>query len=114
MKLLRRLIDCWCGPRSDENAPNPYSIVRMELSDLLWLLKEGETLYGTERMSDDLWQMPTRDLMLNSVPTRATHYRRQAAELRGMAENQIDESVRCELLDLAVKYDALANFLSTK
>jgi hypothetical protein len=63
---------------------------------MLWLREEGETLYVTEQMSDNLWQMPMRDLMLNSAPTRATHYRRQAAEL---AENQIDESVRCELLD---------------
>ena len=76
---------------------------------MLWL-REGETLYVTEQVSDNPWQMPMRDLMLNSAP-RATHYRQQAAEL---AENQIDESVRCELLDLAVKYDALTNSLSTK
>ena len=47
--------------------------------------------------------------MLNSPQTWATQYRRQVAELRGMAENQIDESVRRELRDLAAKYDALAN-----
>lgn len=53
-----------------------------------------------------------RDLMLNSAQTRATQYRQQAAELRGMAVNHIDEGVRRELLDLAVKYDALANSVS--
>jgi hypothetical protein len=31
-----------------------------------------------------------------------------------MAENQIDEEVRSDLLDLAVKYDALANSILTK
>lgn len=50
--------------------------------------------------------------MLNSPQTRATQYRQQAAELRGMAENQIDESVRRELRDLAAKYDALAHSVS--
>lgn len=63
-------------------------------------------------MSDELWEMPMRDLMLNSAQTRATQYRQQAAELRGMAVNHIDEGVRRELLDLAVKYDALANSVS--
>lgn len=48
----------------------------------------------------------------NSAQTRAAHYRQQAAELRGMAVNHIDEGVRRELLDLAVKYDALANSVS--
>ena len=67
-----------------------------------------------ERMSDDLWKMPVRDLMLNSAQERATHYRQQAAELRGMAKNQIDESVKRDLFDLAAKYDALANSVSTQ
>lgn len=64
-------------------------------------------------MSDE-WQMPMRDLILSGARTRATHYRQQAAELRGMATNQIDERVRSDLLDLAVKYDALANSVLTK
>jgi hypothetical protein len=63
-------------------------------------------------MSGDLWQRPMREQMLNSPQTRATQYRQQAAELRGMAENQIDESVRRELRDLAAKYDALAHSVS--
>ena len=58
--------------------------------------------------------MPMRDLMLNSAKRREAHYRRQAAVLRGMAKNQIDKGVRRDLLDLAVKYDVLANSVLTK
>jgi hypothetical protein len=52
--------------------------------------------------------------MLSSAQTRATHYRQQAAKLRGMAENQTDDGVRRDLLDLAVKYNALANSVLTR
>ena len=58
--------------------------------------------------------MPMRDLMLTSAKTRATHYRQQAAELRGMAENQINEDLRRDLLDLATSYDALADSVSSR
>jgi len=57
-------------------------------------------------MSEDLCQRPMREQMLNGPQTRATQYRRQAAELRGMAENQINES---ELRDLAAKYGEASN-----
>lgn len=79
---------------------------------MLWLRELGETFVRHRTMSDEPWQMPMRDLMLTSAQTRATQYRQQAAELRGMAKNQIDEGVRRELLDLAAKYDALANSVS--
>jgi hypothetical protein len=52
--------------------------------------------------------------MLTSAKTRATHYRQQAAELRGMAENQINEDLRRDLLDLATSYDALADSVSSR
>ena len=63
-------------------------------------------------MADDLWRMPIQELMLNSAQTRAGHYRQQAVELREMAESQIDEKLRRELLDLAAKYAALADSVS--
>lgn len=65
-------------------------------------------------MSDDLWQVPLRDLMLNNAQTRATHYRQQAVELRRMAGDELKERVRADLLDLATKYDALATSVSSK
>ena len=70
-------------------------------------------MYGTERMPEDRRQTPIHNLPLNNAGTRATQYRQQAAELRGMAEKQIGADVRRELLDLAAKYDALANSVST-
>jgi hypothetical protein len=63
-------------------------------------------------MADDLWRMPMQELMLNSAQTRAGHYRLQATELREIAESQIDEKLRRQLLDLATKYSALANSVS--
>jgi hypothetical protein len=60
-------------------------------------------------MADGLWRMPIKELMLNSAQTRAGQ---QAAELREMAESQIDEKLRRELLDLATKYAALADSVS--
>lgn len=52
--------------------------------------------------------------MLDNAQARAAHYRQQAADLRSMAENQTEESVRGEFLDLAAKYEALANSVSPK
>lgn len=86
----------------------------MELSSVLRLSARGRLSWGTEQMSDVPCQMPIRDLMLNNAQTRAVHHRQQAAELRRMAENQTDESVRGEFLDLAANCDALANSVSAK
>lgn len=74
-----------------------------------WLSTRRLLSCGTDQMSEHLGQMPIHHLMLNNARTRATHYRQQAAELRGMAENQSNAKVRRDLLDLATSYDALAN-----
>jgi hypothetical protein len=79
---------------------------------MLWLRELGETFVRYRTMSDDRRQRPMRARMPDSAQTRVTQYRRQAAELRDIAETQIDESVRRELRDLAAKYDALANSVS--
>ncbi len=62
-------------------------------------------------MSDDLWRTPMRDLMLKSAQVRAAHYRQQATELRAMAEDETD-TAKSDLLELAAKYDALADSVS--
>lgn len=62
-------------------------------------------------MSDDLWHMPIQDLILNAAQVRAVHYRQQAIELREMAADEADK-LRHELLELAGKYDALADSAS--
>ena len=63
-------------------------------------------------MSEALWRIPVREFMQNSAQNRAAHYRQQASELRELAESQISERVRGELLDLAGKYEALASLVS--
>lgn len=63
-------------------------------------------------MADDLWRLPVQDLILNAAQTRAAHYRAQAAELRKMAEGEGNQTLSSDLLDLAQKYDALADSVS--
>jgi hypothetical protein len=49
------------------------------------------------------------DRMTNSALARAAHYREQAAEFRQMAETGDGDKLQQDLLDLAEKYDALAD-----
>ncbi len=49
------------------------------------------------------------DRMTNSALVRAAHYREQAAEFRQMAETGDHDKLQQDLLDLAEKYDALAD-----
>ena len=63
-------------------------------------------------MPSDPWRVRTHDLMLKAAHQRATHYRQQAAELRHMAEDEFNPELRAGLLDLADKYDQLANSVS--
>jgi hypothetical protein len=65
-------------------------------------------------MSDDLWRVPLHNLMLNAVHVRAQHYREQAAQLRRMAEDERNPKSRADLVDLADKYDDLANTVSSR
>jgi hypothetical protein len=48
------------------------------------------------------------DRITNAAQARAVHYREQAAEFRQMAENGENDRLQQDLLDLAEKYDALA------
>ena len=49
------------------------------------------------------------DRMTNSALARAAHYREQAAEFRQMAETGDNDKLQQDLLDLAEKYDNLAD-----
>jgi hypothetical protein len=51
------------------------------------------------------------DRMTNAAQARAAHYREQAAEFRQMAENGDNDQLQRDLLDLANKYEALADTL---
>jgi hypothetical protein len=62
-------------------------------------------------MSDERWSVPIQDLML-SAAGRAAHYRQQAVALREMAGQAGTDQLASDLLDLAVKYDALAGSVS--
>lgn len=44
-----------------------------------------------------------------SAEKRSAHYREQATQLREMGERESDEKFRAEMLDLADKYDLLAD-----
>jgi hypothetical protein len=59
-------------------------------------------------MPEDLWSGSVLALMQNAAHVRAAHYRAQAAQLRELAEQELSEKVRRDLLDLAGKYDDLA------
>ena len=60
-------------------------------------------------MPKDAWLVPMRELMMASAETRSAHYREQATQLREMGERESDEKFRDEMLDLADKYDLLAD-----
>lgn len=49
------------------------------------------------------------DRMTNSALARAAHYREQAAEFRQMAEDGDNDKLQQDLLDLAEKYETLAD-----
>lgn len=49
------------------------------------------------------------DRITNAAQARATHYRAQAAEFRQMAENGDNDRLQQDLLELAAKYEALAD-----
>ena len=63
-------------------------------------------------MADDLWAVPLEALLTNSAKTRATHYREQAAALRAIASCATTAAMSADLLELAVKYEALADSVS--
>jgi len=49
-------------------------------------------------------------VVANASIARVAHYRERAATLRDMAKT--DAGLRCDLLDLAAKYDCLADNMS--
>jgi hypothetical protein len=51
------------------------------------------------------------DRMTNAAQARAAHYREQAAEFRQMAEGGERDRLHHDLLELAEKYEALADTL---
>lgn len=53
------------------------------------------------------------DRMTNAAQARAKRYRQQAAEFREMAESGVDDRLHHDLLELADKYEALADTVLT-
>jgi hypothetical protein len=62
--------------------------------------------------NDASWLMPLQELMRNNAKTRASHYRLQAIELREMATTAETSKTGRDLLELADRYDALADAVS--
>jgi hypothetical protein len=49
---------------------------------------------------------------MKSLVERAAQYHKQAAHLRRLAESEVEEDLRLNLLDLAQQYEELANALA--
>lgn len=60
-------------------------------------------------MSSDLRSVAVLDLVFNAAQTRGTHYREQAAQLRAMAAHELAGKLRDNLLELAGKYESMAD-----